>query len=83
LAAGKKQGGLCRRTLFGCGSVAIFLYGCRIGRKGAKKSKKEVIRGGGEDIMPGTGSGSVEWEIYWSDQDGWLGYNMEVKIDVD
>ncbi len=33
--------------------------------------------------MPGTGSGSVEWEIYWSDQDGWLGYNMEVKIDVD
>jgi glucoamylase len=55
---------------------------------GWQTTQKTLSRGLGKagfsaDITPGAGSGQVEWTLYWSDQDGWLGYNVEVKLDVD
>jgi len=32
------------------------------------------------DIQPG---GTVEWTLHWPEQDAWLGYNVEVKVDAD
>ncbi len=31
------------------------------------------------DIEPG---GTVEWTLHWPEQDAWLGYNVEVKVDA-
>jgi glucoamylase len=35
------------------------------------------------DIPPTAGSGAVEWTIHWQEQDTWLGYNVEVKVEAD
>jgi glucoamylase len=35
------------------------------------------------DIPPTPGSGAVEWTMHWPEQDAWLGYNVEVKVDAD
>ena len=35
------------------------------------------------DITPRPGSEVMEWTLHWPDQDTWLGYNVEVKIDAD
>ena len=35
------------------------------------------------DISPGTGTGSMEWTLYWPEQKGWLGYNVEVTVIAD
>ena len=32
------------------------------------------------DIKPGC---TVEWTLHWPEQDAWLGYNVEVKVDAD
>jgi glucoamylase len=34
------------------------------------------------DLKPKAGSPAMEWTIRWPDQDAWLGYNVEVKIDA-
>jgi glucoamylase len=34
------------------------------------------------DIPPATGSEAVVWTLYWPEQAAWLGYNIEVKVDV-
>jgi glucoamylase len=34
------------------------------------------------DITPGAGSAAVEWTLHWPEQDAWLGYNVEVKVDA-
>lgn len=33
------------------------------------------------DIVPSTETPQIEWTMHWSDQDRWLGYNIEVKIE--
>jgi len=33
------------------------------------------------DIAAGTESGTVEWTMHWAEQDGWLGYNVVVKVE--
>jgi glucoamylase len=33
------------------------------------------------DIVPESGSTGLEWTLYWRDTDGWLGYNVVVKIE--
>jgi glucoamylase len=35
------------------------------------------------DIPPTAGSRSVQWTLRWPEQDAWLGYNVEVKVDAD
>jgi glucoamylase len=34
------------------------------------------------DIFPIAGSKAVEWTLRWPEQDAWLGYNVEVKVDA-
>jgi len=34
------------------------------------------------DIFPIAGSKAAEWTLYWPEQDAWLGYNVEVKVDA-
>jgi glucoamylase len=34
------------------------------------------------EIAPAAGSSAVEWTLHWPDQDGWLGYNVNVKVDA-
>jgi glucoamylase len=34
------------------------------------------------EIAPGAGSSMLEWTLHWTEQDRWLGYNVEVKIDA-
>jgi len=33
------------------------------------------------DIAPPENAGTLVWTMHWPDQDGWLGYNVEVKIE--
>jgi len=33
------------------------------------------------DIAPAVGTSEVEWTLHWPDSDGWLGYNMKVKVE--
>jgi glucoamylase len=33
------------------------------------------------DIAPPEDAGALVWTMHWPDQDGWLGYNVEVKIE--
>jgi glucoamylase len=33
------------------------------------------------DIATGTESGTVEWTLHWTERDGWLGYNVDVKVE--
>jgi glucoamylase len=35
------------------------------------------------DIPPAAGSDCVEWTLHWPEQDAWLGYNVQVKVDSD
>jgi glucoamylase len=35
------------------------------------------------DLAPAAGSSAVEWTLHWPEQDAWLGYNVEVKVDAD
>jgi glucoamylase len=35
------------------------------------------------DIPPVAGNRSLEWTMRWPEQDAWLGYNVEVKVDAD
>ena len=35
------------------------------------------------DVTPRRDSPALEWTLHWPDQDTWLGYNVEVKIDED
>jgi glucoamylase len=34
------------------------------------------------DIAAGAESGALQWTLHWTEQDGWLGYNVEVKVDA-
>jgi glucoamylase len=34
------------------------------------------------DIFPVAGTKVVEWTLHWPEQDAWLGYNVEVKVDA-
>jgi glucoamylase len=34
------------------------------------------------DIAAGAESGTLQWTLHWPEQDGWLGYNIEVKVDA-
>jgi glucoamylase len=34
------------------------------------------------DIAPGVESGALQWTLHWQEPEGWLGYNVEVKIDA-
>jgi glucoamylase len=34
------------------------------------------------DIAAGAEGGTLQWTLYWPEQDGWLGYNIEVKVDA-
>jgi glucoamylase len=34
------------------------------------------------EIDPGADSSEVEWTLHWPESDGWLGYNVKVKVDV-
>jgi glucoamylase len=34
------------------------------------------------DIAPRTESGELSWTLHWTEQDRWLGHNVEVKIDA-
>jgi glucoamylase len=33
------------------------------------------------DIAAEIGSGKLEWTLRWTEQDTWLGYNVEVQVD--
>ena len=33
------------------------------------------------DITPGPESSGLQWTLYWPEQNGWLGYNMDVKVE--
>jgi glucoamylase len=33
------------------------------------------------DIATGTEGGKLEWTLHWTEQDAWLGYNVEVQVD--
>jgi glucoamylase len=33
------------------------------------------------DITPGPESSGVQWTLYWPEQNGWLGYNVDVKVE--
>jgi glucoamylase len=33
------------------------------------------------DIAPSAGSREVEWTLHWPEQDAWLGYNVNVKVE--
>jgi glucoamylase len=35
------------------------------------------------DIPPAAGGSALEWTMHWPEQDAWLGYNVEVKVDAD
>jgi glucoamylase len=55
---------------------------------GWQTTQKTLSRGLGSagfsaDIAPEAGSAAVEWTLHWPEQDAWLGYNMEVKVDAD
>jgi glucoamylase len=52
-----------------------------------KTSEKTISRSLGSigysaDISPNAGSKAVEWTFHWPEQDAWLGYNVEVKVDA-
>lgn len=54
---------------------------------GWKTEHKTPSRGLGSsgfslDIVPATDSGAVQWTMHWPEQDRWLGYNVEVKVDA-
>jgi hypothetical protein len=34
------------------------------------------------DIVAGAESGSLQWTQRWPEQDRWLGYNVDVKVDA-
>jgi glucoamylase len=34
------------------------------------------------DIVAGPGGSSLEWTLRWTDQDSWLGYNVDVKVEA-
>ncbi len=34
------------------------------------------------EVTPAAGSGELEWTMHWPESDGWLGYNVKVKVDA-
>jgi glucoamylase len=34
------------------------------------------------DLVAGAESGALQWTLRWTEQDSWLGYNVDVKIDA-
>jgi len=34
------------------------------------------------EIAPAPGTREVEWTLHWPESDGWLGYNVKVKVDA-
>ncbi|MGB9230421.1 MAG: glycoside hydrolase family 15 protein, partial [Terracidiphilus sp.] len=34
------------------------------------------------EIAPAAGSRALEWTLHWPDSDGWLGYNVKIKVDA-
>jgi glucoamylase len=34
------------------------------------------------DITAGDGGGELQWTLHWPEQDGWLGYNVNVQVDA-
>ncbi len=34
------------------------------------------------EITPAAGSSELEWTLHWPESDGWLGYNVKVKVDA-
>jgi glucoamylase len=34
------------------------------------------------EIASGAESGTLQWTLHWPEHDGWLGYNVEVKVDA-
>lgn len=55
------------------------------GWKTTEKTPSRSIGNAGytADITPKADSRAVEWTLHWPDQDTWLGYNVEVKVDAD
>jgi glucoamylase len=35
------------------------------------------------DITPAGEGGALQFTLHWTEPDGWLGYNVEVKIDAE
>ena len=35
------------------------------------------------DIVAGPAGSTVEWTLRWTEQDSWLGYNVDVKVESD
>jgi glucoamylase len=35
------------------------------------------------DIATGTESGELQWTLHWQEPEGWLGYNVNVKVDAE
>jgi len=35
------------------------------------------------EIVPGAGGTGIEWTLRWTEQDRWLGYNVDVKVDAE
>jgi len=33
------------------------------------------------DITPGLERNGLQWTLYWTEQKGWLGYNVDVKVE--
>jgi glucoamylase len=48
----------------------------------SEMSRSRGSAGFSADIATEAGSGTVQWTMHWPDQDGWLGYNVEVKVDA-
>src|SRR5579863_6477047 len=54
---------------------------------GWKTEKRTPSRGLGSagfsaDITPEAGSQELEWTMHWQESDGWLGYNVKVKLET-
>jgi glucoamylase len=45
-------------------------------------SRSMISAGYSADIAAGTENGVIEWTMHWPEQDSWLGYNVEVKVDA-
>jgi hypothetical protein len=34
------------------------------------------------EVTPAAGSAELEWTMYWTKSDTWLGYNVKVKVEA-
>jgi glucoamylase len=49
----------------------------------ATASRSLGSAGHSAEIAAAAESGALEWTLHWPEQDSWLGYNVEVKIDAE